>query len=377
MGFPLNSPANDVYFVCSAGGDSGYFASNRRAERALTDAVCCNDLYAFRLESKRMEVCSDTVWCPLEEKCPTEASRKALSMLPLTLYFHNDEPDARSESDTTEMDYQSSLALYLAMFPIYREAYAAGLQETAADSAREQIRVFFSDSLERGYRRLRAFFALLREDLENGSSVSLTVEGHASPLFSDNYNMHLSSRRICSMWNSLVAYEGGFFQPYIRSGQLQFIQDPRGRRQAKPYVSDNPNDLRNSVYSVAAALERRIRIVGYNVVPAASGGFTACLQLPATRFVWKRRPGTDRYLYRIEVRNVCEDTVRLEFVSETSDVCCGADAVALLPHGSTFLTVAFGDALFGTQPERHAVLRLSRNGQSEELPLSFVFFKQK
>ncbi|MBO4773528.1 MAG: hypothetical protein J5516_01950, partial [Bacteroidales bacterium] len=207
----------------------------------------------------------------------TESSRKALSMLPLTLYFHNDEPDPKCESDTTSSDYHSTLALYLALRSKYMDAYSEGLHGADADSAREQIRRFFADSLEHGYRRLRAFFALLREDLESGSRVSLIIEGHASPLHSDQYNMHLSSRRIYSLWNSLLEYEGGVFVPYIASGQLRMERDPKGRRQAKPYVSDNPHDQRNSVYSVAAALERRIQIVGYvsepgDVVPAANSG---------------------------------------------------------------------------------------------------------
>ena len=277
LGYPLNSPANDIAFCCVPGGSQGYFASNRRSETALTDAVCCNDLYYFEKKRDSVIVPTDTVSRPQLVEGGTESSRKALSMLPLTLYFHNDEPDPKCESDTTCSDYHSTLALYLALRPKYLEAYSEGLQGADADSAREQIRRFFADSLEHGYRRLRAFFALLREDLESGSRVSLIVEGHASPLHSDQYNMHLSSRRIYSLWNSLLEYEGGFFVPYIASGQLRMERDPKGRRQAKPYVSDNPHDQRNSVYSVAAALERRIQIVGYvsepgGNTPAANSG---------------------------------------------------------------------------------------------------------
>lgn len=277
LGFPFNSPANDVYFVCSDNGGRGYFASNRRSETALTDAVCCNDLYFFEKNTDTVIVRTDTVRPPQPVARATESSRKALSMLPLTLYFHNDEPDPKCESDTTSSDYHSTLALYLALRSKYLDAYSEGLQGADADSAREQIRRFFADSLEHGYRRLRAFFALLREDLESGSRVSLIIEGHASPLHSDQYNMHLSSRRIYSLWNSLLEYEGGVFVPYIASGQLRMERDPKGRRQAKPYVSDNPHDQRNSVYSVAAALERRIQIVGYvsepgGNAPAANSG---------------------------------------------------------------------------------------------------------
>ena len=41
------------------------------------------------------------------------------------------------------------------------------------------------------------------------------------------------------------------------------MAEPIGEALASPFVSDNPNDMRNSIYSVSAALERRIQIVSY------------------------------------------------------------------------------------------------------------------
>ncbi|MBO7625303.1 MAG: hypothetical protein J6S82_08385, partial [Bacteroidales bacterium] len=170
---------------------------------------------------------------------------------------------------------------------------------------------------------------------------------------------------------------GGFFQPYLRSGRLRVAQDPRGRRQAKPYVSDNPNDQRNSVYSVAAALERRIRIVGYASEPEKALPAAAGCQLPAERFVWKEVKGAGRYCRRIELRNVSGDTLRIAVSCDAADLACTVSQPLLPPEGSAFLTVEFGAELFEIQPERKAVLRLRQGGKTEELPLSFVFFKQK
>ena len=46
-------------------------------------------------------------------------------------------------------------------------------------------------------------------------------------------------------------------------GKLEIHEDPVGKSQANPLVSDNPNDQRNSIYSRAAALERKIQIIMY------------------------------------------------------------------------------------------------------------------
>jgi archaellum component FlaF (FlaF/FlaG flagellin family) len=46
--------------------------------------------------------------------------------------------------------------------------------------------------------------------------------------------------------------------------KLYVYEEPLGKSMAAKTVSDNPNDLRNSVYSKAAALERKIQILYYD-----------------------------------------------------------------------------------------------------------------
>ena len=46
-------------------------------------------------------------------------------------------------------------------------------------------------------------------------------------------------------------------------GKLEIHEDPVGKSQANALVSDNPYDQRNSIYSRAAALERKIQIIMY------------------------------------------------------------------------------------------------------------------
>ena len=322
LSWPINSPANEVYFTCDSACRSGYFASNRKAAMSLTDAVCCNDIYRFGQEQMHARKFEDTVFCQMEPVHSTQASLQATAMLPLRLYFHNDEPDARSTSDTTDMDYQATHSLYLAMRARYVFEYSSGLKGGEAEDAGRQIERFFADSLSRRYADLLRFFAFLEEDLRSGNRVTLTVEGHASPLFSASYNLHLSSRRICSLWNSLLKYRQGVFQPYLQKGQLRFVSDPRGKQEARHGVSDRPDDPRNSVYSPAAALERRIQITGYASEAAVKDPTCCLLHFPDSSFVFYRKEGYDRYTYYIQLKNVGEETLRVEKV-EASDGSTG------------------------------------------------------
>lgn len=377
LSWPINSPANEVYFTCDSAGMSGYFASNRAKALALTDAACCNDIYHFEKEMPQIRTFADTVFCKARPVRSTQASAQAASMLPLRLYFHNDEPDARSTADTTDLDYHTTLSLYLAMRSLYVSEYTSGLNGKAAEVARGQIEEFFTDSLSRRYAALLRFFSLLEEDLRSGSRVTLTVDGHASPLFSDSYNMHLSSRRIRSLWNSLVEYRQGIFLPYLKSGQLRFISDPKGKQQAGRNVSDNPNDRRNSVYSLAAALERRIQITGYVSEPVKSTIENNGCVLPDTALVFHRKEGIDRYTYYIELKNAGEDAVQVEKVEAPAGLEVQVEKKHLPAQSGTFLSVSFDASVFDIRPESRVKLFLRTSQENFCLPLRITYFRQK
>ena len=83
--------------------------------------------------------------------------------------------------------------------------------------------------------------------------------------------MNLTKRRISSLINYLYEYDNGVFAPYLdhnaeNGGDLTFVQIPFGEYTANKLVSDNLNDKRNSVYSRAAALERKIEIQSVNLL---------------------------------------------------------------------------------------------------------------
>jgi len=151
------------------------------------------------------------------------------------------------------------------MLPKYRTEYSAGLSGDKSAEAVSDIEDFFYDYVDKGVEDLEIFTHLLLIELEKGQQIELAVQGYASPLAATEYNVNLTFRRISSMINYLSQYHNGALKPYIEGtaengGRLLFVKIPYGEYTADKSVSDNPNDQKNSVYSRAAGLERKIEI---------------------------------------------------------------------------------------------------------------------
>lgn len=250
-GIPINSPANDIYFFKK--GDTSFVSSNRIGVQYVKNPTCCSDIFAFE---------PPIIVVP-ETKKETLASLN--KRLPVTLYFHNDVPDPRSRETTTKVNYIDSYNDYIAMLPDYRKEYAKGLSGDKIQEAEEDIESFFMQYVEQGVKDLHLFESLLLEELNRGLRIRLNVQGFASPLAKTDYNVALTNRRIMSLRNYLIQAENGAFKPYLdgtapNGGKLEIAGIPYGEYTANQITSDNPNDTKNSVYSRAAASERKIEI---------------------------------------------------------------------------------------------------------------------
>ncbi len=252
---PFNSAANDLYYSFNTKTGQGSITSNRIMGEVEEDASCCNDLWLFTEE--------------IIQEADTTPDIKSLeelnAYLPVTLYFHNDEPDPRTTSDTTKLDYPETYHRYLGLLPRYEGQYRAGLEGAEGDAAEETIDDFFLDEVDQGMRNLQVFTSLLLGELDEGERIDVTVRGYASPLAQTDYNVHLANRRIVSLINYLKSYRSGAFMPYFENesgfgGALRVIAIPFGEYVADPLVSDNPNES-DAVYGIGAARERRIQIV--------------------------------------------------------------------------------------------------------------------
>ena len=250
LGMPINSRWNDLYYFVDTLTDTNYLASNREGSMTDKNATCCNDIYsvAFPEEIKPEEI----------EILTLEDINK---YLPVTLYFHNDCPNPRTTKTTTELNYLTTYKDYIELVPTYKIEYSKGLKEMKEEEAILDIDDFFKDYVEKGVNDLDLFTKLLFLELEKGIEIELTVKGFASPLAKTDYNVKLTGRRISSLKNYLNEFENGKFRKYINSDKLSFKEVPFGEYTASNLVSDNVNDQRNSVYSRAAALERKIEIM--------------------------------------------------------------------------------------------------------------------
>ncbi|MCC6700604.1 MAG: tetratricopeptide repeat protein [Fluviicola sp.] len=268
-GIPFNSPANDTYFF--AAGDSSFVTSNRLGVLYAKNPTCCSDIFAY---SKPIIV------VPVTKK---ETLADLNKRLPVTLYFHNDIPDPRSRETTTKVNYMDSYTNYVAMIPEYKTEYAKGLKADKAVEAEEDIESFFLEYVDKGVSDLELFKTLLLEELNKGFKLRVSVRGFASPLAKTEYNVALTKRRIQSLINHLSVSNNGAFKPYldgtaINGGKLEVVGMPFGEYTANQITSDNPNDLKNSVFSRAAAIERKIEIQSVNYLDADSLFFLVDLE---------------------------------------------------------------------------------------------------
>jgi hypothetical protein len=286
IGYPINTSYNDLYFTINEVDKDGYFTSNRPGSIYIKSETCCNDIYYYEWKEQPkqvtvvQEVKKDSVKIEIEETIKL--------LLPLTLYFHNDEPDPRSTNITTSKNYKTSLADYYSMESKYKEEYSKGLSGKEKTKAENDIKDFFENYVAKGFSNLQLFSELLLLDLEKGSHVSIKIKGYCSPLNTSEYNLNLAKRRIMSLKNYMAEYNDGVFIKYLEgksadSGRLRILEDPIGKALASPYVSDNPNDQRNSVYSRAAALERKIQIILYESEGTKAGSDTA-INYPGAKF---------------------------------------------------------------------------------------------
>ncbi len=252
LGIPINSSQNDTYFIIDQKKGEFYYSSNRVGVKYVKNPTCCNDI--FKASKKILPP-------PTRFETLTELNSK----LPVTLFFHNDEPNPKTRDTSTHLTYIETYESYIGLENKYKREYAKGLSSDEAEDAKEDIDDFFTEFVAQGVRDLEEFIRLLVVELERGYQIEVTVKGFASPLAKTDYNVNLTKRRIASLINYLEVYEDGKIKPYLNNnaengGSLSFVQIPFGEYTADALVSDNVNDQKNSVYSRKAALERKIEI---------------------------------------------------------------------------------------------------------------------
>jgi len=255
-GQPVDTAANDLGYRTNRELNRGVMASNRPGGNALKGETCCNDLYAFHLEPIPVKVDTppppDTPSIP-EKEPPVGPVLAKLGLLPLTLYFENDQPNPRSTSTTTRANYLDLLSSFTGDLTDYKQVN---------DSVR--FTAFLSSALTVPMRKLPQLADSLIAYLERGYAFQLGMRGYTSPLAATDYNNRLAQRRIVSVQNFLRAYRDGALQPYLDKGQLTFHSIPVGEYLSDEGLSDDRLNKAASVYSLQALQARRVEISWIN-----------------------------------------------------------------------------------------------------------------
>jgi hypothetical protein len=257
VGYPVNTGYNEVYYNSAPAGRRYFISSNRPGSFTEGAGSCCNDIYTFTVDTSGPP--------PVAAIDTVKIFKDQMKLLvPLTLYFHNDEPEPRTRDTVTLKTYDSTYAAYYSMIPKYRKEYSKGLKGIVKDNARADVEDFFRDSVETGFLELERFADLLEKVLRNGETVKVTMKGYCSPLASNDYNIRLAKRRISSLRNYFMRTRGGLFAPYTfsngKNGRLLFENVDIGELEASK-ASDDLKDTKNSVYSPFAASERKIQVI--------------------------------------------------------------------------------------------------------------------
>jgi len=266
-GFPINSSYNDVYYTGSTSNKRIYFSSNRPGTLFDAKKMCaCNDIYFFSTDTVKPPATPTVPVVPPKPRDTVMVIKEELKLLvPLSLYFHNDEPNPRTKDTVTTRTYEETYRDYKQLLPAYADNYSAGLKGSAKQDAIDEVNVFFTDSLDAGFNNLKKFCDMLKKILLRGETVHITFKGYCSPLASSDYNIKLAKRRVSSLRNYFTTYENGWFNHYVNNtvpgeGKIVFEEVDVGEVGASK-ASDDFNDKRNSVYSPSAASERKIQIL--------------------------------------------------------------------------------------------------------------------
>lgn len=273
IGYPLNGGFNDLYFTRFQ--EKGYFTSNRPAEGKTE--TCCNDIYSFEPSIKvNAPLKKDSLFNT--QQANADSSKRTVNdlkqkmaalqaLIPVTVYFHNDEPDPKTRMNTTKKSYKAFYENYLALEQEYKTEFPEGLKKEYKKRAEQSIDHFFNDNVRKGYADLEKFTSLVKECVEKGVTVTISLKGYCSPLTTTAYNVNLARRRISSLRNYFDEYERGALKKYMEKNaesgaEILFLEKEIGETEAPEDVSDDYYDTQNSIYNPKAALERKVQIVG-------------------------------------------------------------------------------------------------------------------
>ena len=330
VGNPINSPANDLYYFSHY--DSIYVSSNKKGGYFSKNPTCCSDIYASYplIELIAREEIKDTL--VLEEKIET--------LLPVRLYFRNDEPDARTLKTRTQQTYLETYHKYVENYPLYKTELIKGVSAEQAENDLKDLTEFFGNQVDFGTVMLDSLKHILLRELKAGSKIEISIKGFASPIAKTAYNVNLTKRRISSLINYFKSVDNGVFLPYLENKKpnLSFIYLPFGEYAADQSISDDAVVQNESVFSKAAGIERRIQVERINIdrdksiLPLKSEGLVRNLGNKKSGVVLSSS---------FSVKNSSSEKITIALPENTTIKKINSEKLELLPNESTDITLIY------------------------------------
>jgi hypothetical protein len=329
------------------------------------------------LYSKNPTCCSDVFSAiptiKFEPPTPKETLAELNKRLPVTLYFHNDCPDPKTTDTLTRLNYIVGYKDYRDMLGKYQQEYSSGLSGEKANEAVEDIETFFIEYVDQGVKDLYQFRDLLLEELEKGVKIKIQIKGFASPLAKTDYNVNLTKRRISSFINYLMEYNNGIFQPYITNtasngGYVTFVGVPFGEYTANQLTSDNFHDQKNSVYSRAAAIERKIEIQSVSYIDNRKE-FPLLVSTPVFD-AGKVKAGAV-IEHSFEITNQSKEIVQLENLSSPFEtITISSQKNEIQPSEKVLVTLRFDTAGFAGRNMKYAEFSVMGFEENQKLMIT-------
>ncbi len=182
-------------------------------------------------------------------------------LLPIALYFDNDLPDVASRTTTTKAKYGDLVQNYIFKKEEYKAKFTKPLPKDKTEQAKADYENFFEGDVKGGYDKFKLFLDNLLQELEAGNKVELILKGYTSPRAESKYNLTLGQRRVNSVKNEMIFFDNEELKSYFLAGKLVITDISFGKELAPLDVEGNLKDIRNSIYNIKAAKERRVEIL--------------------------------------------------------------------------------------------------------------------
>ncbi len=231
VGYPINSPADDAFFVLSKLQDEGYFVSNRVGGASEVNPTCCDDIYNFRytdflrlgVGGKVFEMVNPTDQAKdtnllngvtvslmkLDPEDPTDTivlktidESKAKEGYFFTLQYNNnyilkfekDKYDTRyTTMSTTKMTYSDT---------VFENV---GLKKTPPKEIYVPVIFFETNKSTLTTEQKDELRATLIQFMNESPDVKIKIKGHTDDIGNDRFNVNLSDKRAEQVYKFLVA----------------------------------------------------------------------------------------------------------------------------------------------------------------------------